>query len=480
MGELVGENEESARLGLVEVSADRAPSMLRAFTHAVDAGARLWAALPPGSSPIGSPDLSGPDPMARLLEMAWAIQGDYWSGLWPGQGVADERLLNVAYNFNRAAALATASPPADQVENSPGMGEGLRKQVMRTLYVEAHGLRVALGLYAGDVSAQLERDSLRRTPLELRPHSGEPKAALAIADRLDLFERLAGGYLQDTRKQAPAASGDGPTSRLSTALAGWDIQAHRSLAAAPNASNVACVGRVQALITTTAGVVAEAAAVSGHLEPAAFNRFAPVGEASQVAWTRTANRWSELITPAGRTDPPLLGAASELRAALAAAVQGERGWAAPDAIAGRVDLPATLQTLNLALAGGIEVGHVVRGVAMTEPTLTAPARIIGMRTQSEVERDVDRGGCRFLGVEWVTARQVRDNQLIPLPDPARRGLVDIADQTTVTATRALSAFVVPTVSSHEERRAAAPTTLSSHVAPSRAVSETPMLREPDR
>jgi hypothetical protein len=88
MDELLADSEESPRLGLLEVSADRAPSMLRAFPHAVDAAARLWAASRPIRWPLYPPRLgadasSGPDPIARLLEMAWAIQGDYWNGLWP-------------------------------------------------------------------------------------------------------------------------------------------------------------------------------------------------------------------------------------------------------------------------------------------------------------------------------------------------------------------------------------------------------------
>jgi len=240
------------------------------------------------------------------------------------------------------------------------------------------------------------------------------------------------------------------TARLSAALALWDIQAHRSLTVAPTASNLTCVARVQALITTAAAVIADAAAAHGHLDHGTTERFTPLAEASQLAWTRTAHRWSELITPAARTHPPLLGAASQLRAALAATVQGEHGWAPADTVTSRVDLPAALDALNLAIAGGTEIGHVIRGIATSEPTLTAPARIIGMRTQAEVERDTDRGETRYLGVEWVTARQIRDNQPIPLPEPARRGLVDIAGETAATSSRALAAFIVPHCVTHQE------------------------------
>ena len=59
------------------------------------------------------------------------------------------------------------------------------------------------------------------------------------------------------------------TDRLASALAVWDIQAHRSLAAHPSPPNLACVARVQALIATTSGVVAEAAAQTGLIDSAA-------------------------------------------------------------------------------------------------------------------------------------------------------------------------------------------------------------------
>ena len=205
------------------------------------------------------------------------------------------------------------------------------------------------------------------------------------------------------------------TDRLASALAVWDIQAHRSLAAHPSPPNLACVARVQALIATTSGVVAEAAAQTGLLDSAASERFATLIDTSQLAWTRAANRWSELINPAARTDPKLLGAAGEVRAALAAAAHDQTGWAA----AGRDRLPRRpsdrVGQLQLATAAAVDVAHLTRDIALTEPTLTAPARAIAMRAQADVERAVDQGESRYLGVDWVTAGDVRANRIIPLP-----------------------------------------------------------------
>ena len=50
----------------------------------------------------------------------------------------------------------------------------------------------------------------------------------------------------------------------------------------------------------------------------------------------------ELINPAARTDPKLLGAASEVRAALAATAHDQTGWATSDVIASRIDLPTAV------------------------------------------------------------------------------------------------------------------------------------------
>jgi hypothetical protein len=45
-----------------------------------------------------------------------------------------------------------------------------------------------------------------------------------------------------------------------------------------------------------------------------LQRLAPSLEASQMAWNRMAKRWGELTSPASRTNPALVGAASEVRA----------------------------------------------------------------------------------------------------------------------------------------------------------------------
>ena len=169
-----------------------------------------------------------------------------------------------------------------------------------------------------------------------------------------------------------------PASRLETALADWEVRAHRTLANNPDPADLVRVARVQALITSTTSILTEAAARTGHIDGEVLQRVMPALEANQVAWSRAAKRWGELTNPASRTDPALVGAASEVRAAIAAAATNPTGWATPDQLASRLDLPKTVKALHLSMVASVDIAHVVRDTAADHAGLTALARIIGM------------------------------------------------------------------------------------------------------
>jgi hypothetical protein len=101
--------------------------------------------------------------------------------------------------------------------------------------------------------------------------------------------------------------------------------------------------------------VAEAAAQTSMIDSAASERFATIIDTSHLAWTRAANRWFELISPPARTDPPLLGAAGEVHAAIAATAHHQTGWATGDLIASRLDLPTAVSQLQLAAAAAVDL-----------------------------------------------------------------------------------------------------------------------------
>ena len=230
--------------------------------------------------------------------------------------------------------------------------QDLHGQVMHTLYVAAHGTAVALGAYVTDLQHRLEAGTRRRQPMAERPTALEITAAQGMIARFDGFEQLAGAYLfglPPTSANPDQVREAAPATRLETALAAWEVQAHRTLANNPDPADLVRVARVQALITSTTGVLTEAAARKGHIDNDVMQRLAPALEANQVAWSRAAKRWGELTNPASRTDPALVGAASEVRAAIAAAATNPTGWATPDQLASRLDLPDAVKTLHLSM-----------------------------------------------------------------------------------------------------------------------------------
>jgi hypothetical protein len=180
--------------------------------------------------------------------------------------------------------------------------------------------------------------------------------------------------------------------RLPAALANWEVQAHRTLANDPDPADLVRVARVQALIATTTQVVSEAAARRGDIGAAVIKRLTPALENAGVAWSRSARRWAELTTPASRTDPALVEAASQLRAAIRTAVANQTGWATPEQIAARIDLPATVMTLHRSLVASVELAYVTREIAADHPDLAASARVIAMRAQGEAEVAIEQGG----------------------------------------------------------------------------------------
>jgi hypothetical protein len=179
--------------------------------------------------------------------------------------------------------------------------------------------------------------------------------------------------------------------RLAMALAAREVQAHRTLAANPDPADQVRVARVQALITSTTSILTEAAARKGHIDSGVLQRLAPALDADQVARSRLAKRWGELTSPASRTGPALVGTASEGRSAIAAAATKPTGWATPDQLASRVDLPTTVTTLHLRMVASVDLAYVVRDTAAEHSGLTAPARIIGVRSQGEAEIAIEQG-----------------------------------------------------------------------------------------
>jgi hypothetical protein len=438
VGELLADSDELARETLLDATPDYAPAMVRSWNQLMESAAELWAVL--SSAPDGP---SGLDPMERLRAVGEAIGRSVSAGHWPGQGPTDERLTQIADNLSRARHLIETYGPSQQapLETQRDI-QDLHGQMMHTLYVAAHGTAVALGAHVTDLQHRRAAGERRRQRLAERPTALEITAGQEMVARFDGFEQLAGGYLfglPATSAKPDQVRETAAATRLKAALAAWEVQAHRTLANNPDPADLVRVARVQALITSTTSVLTEAAARKGHTDNDIMQRLAPALEANQAAWSRSAKRWGELTNPASRTDPALVGAASEVRAAIAAAVTNPTGWATAEQLASRLDLPDAVKILHLSMVASVDLAYVTRNTAADHAGLTAPARIIGMRAQGEAEIAIEQGETRYEGVTWTTRSQIAANQLIPLPEPARRGLINLADDVIATTSQAVAA-----------------------------------------
>jgi hypothetical protein len=406
LDELLADSETLARETLFDVSADQGPAMLPTWGQMIQAAAQLWISLPPDAAQAPDPHI-----MARLYTLGRGIGRTVTVGGWPGPGPYDERLLEIGLNLAQATVVmerGSGGGPAGFLTGQSEARSG-RSQLVHTLYFVAHGVGVTRNAYLAQQEQRLHVDTQRRRRMVDRPDRAEVTAGRDVVARLGVFEQVAGDWVS----AHPAGPAQGASSslrslltcRLESALATWDVQAHRTLAAAPDVPDLVRVARVQALIAATTGVVTRAAAHNQLADREAVRRLTPFLQQAEAAWTRTAKGWGELAAPASRADPALIRAASEVRAAISAAACTRTGWASPAHLAGRVDLAQTIQTFHLASATAVDIAHVGREVAATNRHLTTTARA----------------------------------QAVPLHESVRRGLVNLTEEVIVASGQAAAA-----------------------------------------
>src|SRR5215217_2058108 len=271
IGELLADCDALARETLLDARPEIAPAMVRSWNQLVASAAHLWAAL---STP---PDyMSESDPMDRLRAVGEAIARSVRAGHWPGHGPTDDHLTEIADNLSRVRHLIERDgrPSGPATANRQADTPDIHGQVMHTLYVAAHGTAVALGGYVTELQHRLEVGTRRRQPMAERPTTLEITEAQGMIARFGGFEQLAAAYMfgQPLPSGSPGLRSAAPATRLETALAVWEVQAHRTLAASPESADLVRIARVQALITSTTSVISEAAATRGHIDDGAMQR----------------------------------------------------------------------------------------------------------------------------------------------------------------------------------------------------------------
>ena len=423
VGELLLDADLTARDLLWDPNPDTAQAKVRTFGEVGEAAAELWAAIP-----YRDVELS----MARIHQVATHLHRTQQRTGWPGTGPTDPHLEIVADNLVRAAELVTARrhPTAPLSATGHLDSEAARTRIMHILYVSSHGVSTALTGHTRALQQRLD------THKALAP-GDSIRHARDARERTSAVERLAGSYLHPRWPAALAGAHRDRSGilRLEHAVARWDLQAHRSLAAAPSAANIAHVVRVQQdLALATSGITAAAASRGLRGPHPDTDRVRPALAGLEQAWGRLGTDLGQMIGRQRRLDPELLIAGNNVRAALRDITHDQYGFVSPALMADRVDLRDATTSLQRGLSAAVDLAHVVHD-ALDDPDLTSSAR--GAHAMATNTSGPPQGLAA-----WVTARDLHHDRQARLPPPVRATLLDHAQGVIDTAATADSACAV--------------------------------------
>ncbi|GAB4002313.1 hypothetical protein [Nocardioides ultimimeridianus] len=449
VGELLIASDYQARTLLLDVEAAAAPGLLRAWAETVAAAADLWKALP-GPEYAG---VAGRRTIERVTELAGSIQADLDTARWPGAGPGDHRMHGITDNLGRARQLvdkygSEIAPHQPRVQKDL---EAARTRIVHTLYIATHGVVVALNEDGRQRASDPTRtEALRAAAAHYRGRY-EVGPGVRWASRLGVAERVLGSYLQPGNyAQALAHERTAPVEglpRLREALARFDIQAHRTLVAAPHAGNLVLAARTEGMFFGAALVLARAAAETGHLEPAGIDptrleqRLTAAGE----AWMGLARRWRDLMPQGTRLDPALGATAAQLRSACRELTHNGDQLAPTAVILQRVDLAAALPVIAHYVDAAVEIAEATRP-ALRDPDLVAPSRAVVHRLATDIDEGLLPDSADTIRPELISIA-ARDNRLGPVPPAllaALDGAVSKAYNCSATAAGALPPVTVRT------------------------------------
>lgn len=253
--------------------------------------------------------------------------------------------------------------------------------------------------------------------------------------RMAVSEAAAGRYLNGRFTQALRGEASRPVeddTRICRALAGWDIQAHRTLASDAWPTNMVLITRTQGLIAGAAMVLVDAAQLAGHLEPT--DRLSPAIAEAGRAWSNLASRWGDLTAPDARLDPDLMRTAAEVRAAYRELTHDASTMASLDVIATRPGLERGTRATLHALESGSELAYVVGEKANT-PGLTGLARALSVRAHNDIEVGIVSPHSEG-DIVWVSPADILARKIVRAPRPVVEGLQNASSATVESCNRA--------------------------------------------
>jgi len=418
VGELLFDVDRQARMLLIDVTEDDVAQLLHAWPGFVSAAVDLWQALP--HPPGQAAEMA--TPIDRVAQISDSISRRLTTSPWPPATAPDPRMSDMANTLDQAASLVERF--ADHMPLSDSGREDLhaaRARIMHSLYVAAHAVTVSLvqhGRTRHDQAAATRRPLA--TPADQTPYAVAPTtewvrrmaAAEAAAASFAAHGRLPA--LLNGEQLVPPAD----TSRLTRALAHWDVQAHRGLVSPGWRDNMVLITRTQALIAGTAMVLVAAAAAGGKLDPSP--RLGPALGRAGAAWSDLGSRWDDLTPLNVRPSPQLLLAAGEIRAATRELTHDAATMATPHTIATRPGLHEGLQAVLHLLEHADELAHAVAEKGTT-PGLTGRARAMSIRAHNDIE--AGHVAAPLVGdIVWVSPTDILAKHIVAAPLPVTEGI----------------------------------------------------------
>lgn len=360
VGELLLDAEQRARELLHEAPDRDGLAMANTWGEVVQTAAELWNRLPPDAAPV--PGL-GParkwDVMDQLQQSATSLHVRTRAG----SAEFDETLVAISQNYSRAAELVGKYPHRGPL--SAGQREDARSsrtRIMHTLYITSHSVTVAL-----------QNDSRIREAAAGSHRSG---GLVDAHRRVNAAEHLVGSYLDGAYPETLTGQHRDVVQahRLGEAFSGWDVAAHRALAAAPTTRTLALIAGQQMLSAHIGHRLWHVAAATGYIEtPQLHTRLAPALERAGQCWDRAYRAWNRLTPRSDPSEPAdLRRAAGELLAAQRELTHDGVAAATPTVIAARTDMARLVSTLRQALACAVDLTYAHRDAAADSALMIAP------------------------------------------------------------------------------------------------------------
>lgn len=401
VGELLEDAASTARQLLYDPEALQAPGMVSSWVRAIDATGQLLAALP--AVAVVPPPGHGrfADALARR---AIGFQQSVSGAGWTSADASDVGLEMVVRNLRDATSILRTRPDhhpvlLEQVSDA----HAVRHAALQTLYVATHAVGVTLDLFRDESASPIG------------PGHGRGRPAYGWKSRVESFERFLHIELEGTAQAGPMRLGsDDPFSRLEVALASWEAEVGRVLAAEPGARTIGLIAHVQGLVAETAGMVLSGTVDSDLVAPHRIERSAG---ASREAWRRLGHLWFDLAEHTERPDEAIVVVGREVRAASNNLTR---------ASSNSMNITESAGVLAAAVSSGVETAARTQ-YASEDARLRGPARQV-MRLN---EQEADRLGLRFKA--YVAPSAIRENGLVRLPLLVSRALARAGYENTVAA-----------------------------------------------